>query len=364
MKKFKLLLILSILLCAILALCITANAEVYSGYCGGDGDGTNLTWTLDTSTGVLEIDGAGIMDSYEFDYVMYLFYEPPWYSYKSSVKSVTLGDDVTSIGECAFYNCSSLTNLNISNAASIGYDALSGCYSIKSITANDTNTKYSSDEYGVLFDKNKTTLIQYPVGNSRSSYSVPATVTSIGKYAFEYCDALTSVYMPSVTSIGWSAFYGCESLTSVDMPNVTSIDQYAFKSCTSLTSVEIPASTASISYKAFHNCLNLEKATVYSKTATLGIDVFENTSADFEIHGYTGSTAETYANNYNHKFVPLDEAFTHGDADGNGVLEIFDVLTALKKVLDNESIDADINLDGVVNLLDIMSLLKALIKLS
>ncbi len=89
-------------------------------------------------------------------------------------------------------------------------------------------------------------------------------VTSIGIYAFDYCEGLTSVAIPaSVTSIGVGAFYDCLGLTSVTIPaSVTSIGSDAFRSCSSLTSVTIPASVTSIGVGVFANCSNLATMTV------------------------------------------------------------------------------------------------------
>jgi uncharacterized repeat protein (TIGR02543 family) len=92
---------------------------------------------------------------------------------------------------------------------------------------------------GVLFDKNATTLVAYPAGKSGTSYTIPASVTTIGDFAFAGATALTSITIPaSVTTIGDGAFSGATALTSITIPaSVTTIGLSAFFGATSLTSV-------------------------------------------------------------------------------------------------------------------------------
>ena len=171
---------------------------------------------------------------------------------------------VTSIGDYAFSGCDSLTSVTIPDSVtSIGDHAFSGCDSLTSITV-DANNKYYSSADGVLFNKNKTALIQYPIGNTRTSYTIPNSVTSIGNCAFNCCHSLTSVTIPnSVTNIGANAFYNCTSLTSVTIPDgVQSIGEWAFDACISLTSVTIPDSVTSIGDHAFSGCTSLTNITV------------------------------------------------------------------------------------------------------
>ena len=163
----------------------------------------------------------------------------------TSLTSVTIPDSVTSIGERAFSECTSLTSVTIPDSVtSIGNGAFASCTSLTGIWVAEGNNDYSSDASGVLFNKDKITLVQCP-GTFRE-YTIPDSVTSIGEQAFMGCSSLTSVTIPdSVTSIHWGAFYDCTSLTSVTIPDsVTSIGAWAFRDCTSLTDVYYAGSEA------------------------------------------------------------------------------------------------------------------------
>ena len=176
----------------------------------------------------------------------------------SSLTSITIPNSVTSIGYGTFMDCTALTSIMIPNSVtSIDDAAFSGCSSLTSINVEVNNPNYCSID-GVLFNKNKTTLIRYPGGKS-GFYTIPNSVTWIGEGAFSRCTSLTSVTIPnSVTSIGDAAFYECSSLTSVTIPNsVTSIGSSAFAYCSSLTSIMIPNSVTFIAWGAFTACKGL-----------------------------------------------------------------------------------------------------------
>ena len=176
----------------------------------------------------------------------------------TSLTSVTIPDGVTSIGEDTFRNCTSLTSVTIPNSVtSIGRGAFSNCAALTGIWVTEGNSYYSSDASGVLFSKDKTTLVQCP--GTLAECTIPGSVTSIGDSAFYWCTSLTSVTIPdSVTGIGDSAFYWCTSLTSVTIPDsVTGIGDSAFYWCTSLTSVTIPDGVTSIGWCAFADCESL-----------------------------------------------------------------------------------------------------------
>ena len=194
----------------------------------------------------------------------------------SSLASVTIGNSVTSIGETAFYGCSSLASVTIPDSVtSIGYKAFAVCTSLVSIIVDEGNENYSSED-GVLFNKNKTMLVQCP-GGKEGGYSIPASVTSIGNRAFYVCPSLESVTIGnSVTSIGENAFSDCTSLESVTIGNsVTSIGDYAFWNCTSLISVTIGNSVTSIGENAFEYCTSLASVTIPDSVTSIRDYAFE-----------------------------------------------------------------------------------------
>ena len=181
----------------------------------------------------------------------------------SSLTSVTIGNGVTSIGTFAFDDCSSLTSITIPNSVtSIGW-TFNGCDKLNQINVDTANTVYSSVN-GVLFNKDKTELIRYPEGKTDTSYSIPDSVTSIGGNAFEYCTSLRSVTIPdSVTSIGDSAFFDCSNLTGIAIPqSVTDIGNGAFQGCVNLTDITIPDMVNSILGNPFLRCSKLTKINV------------------------------------------------------------------------------------------------------
>ena len=134
MKKLKKVLIFAAIVAALTCLlCVALNATQYSGNCGAEGDGSNLTWSLDTETGVLKITGTGAMKDYSSS--------APWLNYRLSIKTAKIGDGVTSIGSYAFRGCTNLTSIEIPSSVIIIWScAFSGCSSLTSIEIPDSVT--------------------------------------------------------------------------------------------------------------------------------------------------------------------------------------------------------------------------------
>lgn len=172
------------------------------------------------------------------------------FAYDAALQSVTLNSGLTTIGFGAFYACTDLLSLTIpATVTSIGGNPCGGCTHLPTITVSAQNSAFISVS-GVLFDKNQTTLIQYPAGNtSNTSYTIPATVTSIGLYAFSNCSSLRAITVPTgMTTIGAGAFYRCSDLSSITIPaNVTSIGSGAFTYCSSLSNFAVSSQNTTYS---------------------------------------------------------------------------------------------------------------------
>ena len=219
----------------------------------------------------------------------------------TGLTSITIQNGVTSIGTGAFWNCTGLTSITIpSSVTSIGVNVFYNCTGLTDITVDSNNSSFCS-ESGVLFNKDKTTLIYYPLGKNDSSYTIPDGVTVIEQYAF-YCNSkLTSVTIPS---------------------GVTSIGEMAFRECSGLTSVIVQSSVTSIEYNAFWCCFNL---IIYIPGGiTIGIDAFYSTAAKItytvdssnnvkitDISLSSGNTVDIPATIDGKKVIAVDEDHRH-----------------------------------------------------
>lgn len=231
----------------------------------------------------------------------------------TGITSITIPDSVTNIAHFAFQDCEHLSSIIIpASVTSIGNAIFYNCRSLRSIDIEETNPKYCSDD-GVLFNKNKTTLVSYPTGRIVTSYAIPNGVkeiedyafgacynltnitlpnsmVSIGNYAFWECTSLTNIAIPNgVTSIWDNAFRDCTNLKSVSLPNsVIGIGEAAFSGCSSLTNIAIPNGVSVISSWTFYSCTNLTSITISSGVCDIGMGAFTFCNALKDVH-YIGS---------------------------------------------------------------------------
>ena len=194
-------------------------------------------------------------------------------------QNTVIPNSVTSIGDMAFYDCSSLTSIEIpSGVTEIEYEAFARCKSLTSIDFGENSQLTSIGEYAFSACSSLTSI----------DFGENSQLTSIGEDAFSNCSSLTSIEIPnSVTSIGDYAFYKCSSLTSIDFgenSQLTYIGDRAFSGCSSLTSIKIPSGVASIGDWAFTDCSSLTSIYCYAESVPETYNAFYNTPSDMVIY--------------------------------------------------------------------------------
>ena len=210
------------------------------------------------------------------------------------LSSITIPEGVVSIGDNAFF-CG-LTSIEIPASVSMIGNPFC-CPELETITVSPQNPVLSVID-GALYSKADQRLVAFPSSDRRSEFTIPDGVTSIGDYAFYYCDNLTSITIPDgVTSIGDYAFYYCDNLTSITIPDgVTLIGDYAFEACRNLTAVTIPDGVTSIGKGTFRYCPNLESVVIPESVSSIGESAFGDffSGDNITLTVTEGSFAEQY----------------------------------------------------------------------
>lgn len=355
MKKHWKLLLLCVAIATIMcALCFSLNAVNYSGKCGGEGDGSNITWSFNTDTGLLKFEGTGKMANYGPDGNLLC----PWHRHANDILSVEIGDGITTIASCAFYNCRNITSVVIpEGVTTIGDSAFSACDNLKEIyipstvtrigtrtfslniglekiTVSENNPVFHSDGNCIIETATKTLL----TGCNTSVIPTDGSVTAIGDWAFSGCKKLSSIVIPDcIASIGENPFVFCDNLSTVifgegtttyynrDLNcfistneskliaickngviptdgSVASIGERALSYVPDLPSINIPSAIAQIDAGAF-------SGSSFEKVFFLSPDVIIDDGADIPastvIYGDAGSTAESYAQAHGNTFAKV-----------------------------------------------------------
>lgn len=196
----------------------------------------------------------------------------------SSLKEITIPDTVTNISDCAFNSCTAMKTVDLGNNPNlqINYNVFDDCDSVESYSIGSNSVNYCTDEYGVLYNKNKSGLIRYPTGNSRTEYIVDSNVAYINENAFENCIYLKTVDLPKdIISIGEYAFRNCTALKNVVIPEGThAVCRGAFEGCTSVKEITIPESLAQLANNAFRDCTGVE--TIYYNASDLNPEEYKD----------------------------------------------------------------------------------------
>lgn len=208
------------------------------------------------------------------------------------INAITLPTSVTSIGNSAFESCGELTTVHIpQNVETIGTGAFAACNKLTAITVDSNNTNYASFD-GVLYNKAKSTLVQYPAGKVGSPYTVASECLQISDKAFQGATKVTEVVLPNgLQSIGANAFDGCATLSTINIPTtVETIGAEAFAGCVALNEIEIASSVTNLGARAFKNCTALETVTIPAALLALGDNLFMGCTSLTEIIVVAGNT--------------------------------------------------------------------------
>ena len=280
------------------------------------------------------------------------------------LETVIIPNSVTNIGENAFSYCGIKEVKIPASVTTIGDEAFMSSGRLENIEVDEANKYYKSVD-DVLFDKDMKTLIAYPYSKKNVSYTIPNGVTSIGLSAFHGSRYLKNVTLSdTVTIIEERAFFSCSNFESIVITdNVTEIGNSVFYGDSKLASVKLPKSVGKIGLNAFGSCNSLALIEIENPEC----DIYDYSATIYKtavISGYSGSTAQAYAEKYERNFVPLGDkpatpAYQLGDANADGKIDSSDASLILAEYAiiqtganttftDAQKLAADVNKDGSV----------------
>ncbi|MDE5853692.1 MAG: leucine-rich repeat protein [Ruminococcus sp.] len=265
---------------------------------------------------------------------------------------VIIPDGLTAIPDFVFYKNEDVTGVTIPDSVKIiGNSAFEYCSSLSRVNLPDSLTGIG--DFAFAFCENLS-----------GTFTIPSGVETIGSHAFRDCRRITEVIIKNgVTEIGNSAFSICLSLENVNIPNsVKTIGNSAFSETHSLKSIVIPSNVASIGKYCFQYSYILDSVTIENSDCEI-YDESSTFPTRTTIYGHEISTAQSYAEKYNRKFVTLDQTINLGDLNNDKIIDSVDasMVLAAYSMLSTENTPnlnsgqlkaADVNSSGTIDAVD------------
>lgn len=215
----------------------------------------------------------------------------------STAKEIHVGDTVANIASLAFANCKSLGVVYIGNSvAVISADCFDNSEKLKGIEVSASNSSFSSVD-GVLFTKDKTSLIRCPQSYVAEEYEVSEGVLSVGAGAFKGCNGVESVILPAECTLSPGSFYLCTNLKTVVLPEgLVTVPDRCFFGCALLEEISIPEGVIVIGDYAFFGCVGAREMTLPESISSISESAF-HCSNGFEKINVSGEYAENWYEN-------------------------------------------------------------------